>query len=324
MDYEVKNLSVKTAPDGAIDSLSINGKPFSGFPGLLTASPGIHANAVWAACGNHLTCTLELQRISGKAEDGASVSFRVPYQAMQYNMRIWTARKGYPKDIWDVGGTNLYYGDLCFGTLIPAVTLYDPVTNAGLTVAKAPGRIGGRFSFRFEDYHGTGMYVEATCLQVPERETVKVTLLFYGHEGCWRPGLRWYLEEYPEFFEPVIPEVYSYPSFAITNAFTDPGYLKKYRPDWVEIHNHFPFYGDYLPDEEEWTSVIAHDYPQITAERNLVISRQRLHEHFAELHRDNIRAMYYFQCSGDSYIPWAEKNFPNDIARDAGGHTIPT
>ena len=323
MSFENENLKIKTAPDGAISEVFINGNLFSGFSGKLCSSPGTEVSARWQTQNDHLSCTLSLIRTAGAPEDGASVSFRIPYQAMQYNQKIWTARKGYPKEIWDVGGQTLYYGDICYGTVIPAVTLYDPVTDAGLTVAKEPGRTGGRFSFRFEDYHGSGMYVELSHLKVADKP-VEVTLLFRGHEGCWRPGFAWYSEKYRKFFEPAVNEVYSYPSFAITNPFTEDRYLSEYRPDWVEIHNHFPNYGEYVPEEDSWTSVIAHDYPEIAEKRDLTVTRQMMHDHMKALHKENIRAMYYFQCSGDALIPWAEKNFPEDIARDAGGHMIPT
>lgn len=323
MIFETENLKIKTASNGAVDEVFINGELFNGFPGKLSSSPGTEVSARWQAKEKHLVCTLSLVRTSGAPEDGAAVSFRVPYQAMQYNQKIWTARKGYPRDIWDVGGQTVYYGDICYGTVIPAVTLYDPVTNAGLTVAKEPGRTGGRLSFRFEDYHGTGLYVEFSHLKVADKP-VEITLLFRGHEGCWRPGLAWYSAEYRRFFEPAIKEVFSYPSFAITNPFTEERYLSEYRPDWVEIHNHFPNYGEYVPEEDSWTSVIAHDYPELAENRDLTVTRQMMHDHIAALHKENIRAMYYFQCSGDALIPWAEKNFPEDIARDAGGHMIPT
>jgi len=324
MKCEAENLIVKTAPDGAVSELFIKGSLFSGFPGRIAVSPGIAVSAAWSSKGTHLACELELRRFAGSPEDGASASFRVPYQAMQYNLKVWTARKGYPKDIWDMGGRRVFYGDLCHGTMIPAVTLYDPVTDAGLTVAKEPGRTGGRLSFRFDDYHGEGMYVELSCLKVTADSPVKLTLLFRAHAGCWRPGLGWYLEEHRQFFEPEISDVRACRAFAITNAFTDPAWLGKYRPDWVEIHNHFPNYGEYLPEEESWTSVIAHDYPEIAAERSLTITREMMHKHMAALHREHIRAMYYFQCSGDGFIPWAEKNFPDAVARDSAGHMIPT
>ncbi|MBQ6471360.1 MAG: hypothetical protein IJJ33_05210 [Victivallales bacterium] len=281
------------------------------------------AIARWAVKERHLACTLTLIRETGRPEDGAAVSFRIPYQAMQYNQKIWTARRDYPRDIWEMGGQNIFYGDVCFGTVIPIATIYDPVANVGITVAKEPGRIGGRLSFRFEDYHGAGMYVEVSHLKVTS-QPVRITLLFRGHEGCWRPGLAWYRDEFRAFFEPAIPDVYSCCSFAITNPFTDSRYLREYRPDWVEIHNHFPHYGEYVPEEDTWTSVIAHDYPNIAQERQLTVTRLMMHEHMAVLHDCHIRAMYYFQCGGDAWIPWAEKCFPEDIARDAGGHMIPS
>jgi hypothetical protein len=321
--FETKNLKIKTTINGAIEEVFINGNLFSGFPGKISASAGIDVQANWVIKSNHLACKLTLVRTSGSPLDGASASFRIPYQAMQYNQKIWTARRDYPREIWDVGGQTVYYGDVCFGSMIPIVTLYDPVTNAGLTVAKAPGRIGGRFAFRFEDYHGTGMYVEVSNLKIGD-EPVEITLLFCGHEGCWRPGLAWYKNEFPEYFQPIVKDVFSNSAFAITNPFTDKKYLQKYHPNWVEIHNHFPNYGEYVPEEDTWTSVIAHDYPAIAKERDLTVTRDMMHQHMADLHKENIRAMYYFQCSGDAFIPWAEKHFPEDFARDAGGHLIPT
>ena len=324
MIYKSENLVIEAADNGSILTLRIREALSSGFPGKLTASDGIIPSAVWSSRETHLVCELELKRVSGRAEDGAWVRFRIPYPEQQARLNVWTARSGYPKSLYDVGGLNLFYGDVCYGTVMPVATLYDPLSDTGLTVAKALGRIGGRLSFHFDDYHGDGMEIEFSCLEVKIDSPVKLTLLLRAHEGCWRPGLRWFSEQYPEYFEPVNTDIWSYPSFAVTNPLMNPQSLKKHHPDWVEIHNHFPHYGDYLPETPEWDSVIAHDYPNLAAGRSLTISRGKIRNFLKALHSENICGLLYFQCGGDGFQPWAEKDFPDSIARDSAGHPFPT
>ncbi|OQA87658.1 MAG: hypothetical protein BWY31_00600 [Lentisphaerae bacterium ADurb.Bin242] len=313
-----------TADGGKILSLSVKDRQFNGFTGKVEISEGLSLTAEWSAGETFLICDIVLTRIFGNTADGGGFSLRIPYPEPQSKLMAWAAREGFPKPLYEVGSLDLVYGDVCYGTIIPAVSIYSSDGGGGVTVARAPGRIGGRLSFRFGDYHQEGVSVEMTRLEVRKDKPVRCRLLFFGHEACWRPGLRQYAELYKEYFEPVNPEVWDCRSFVMTNPFFRREATAQLQCDWAEIHNHFPYYGNYLPDEPVWESVIGHDYPEEAAGRDLKLTRQKIRDHIRDLHDAHVKALYYLQCGGDALVPWAKETFPESMAEDSAGHLYPT
>lgn len=325
MTLTSENLEVTTARDGSLAGIRCMGRPFSGFPGKIEVPEGVDVQVDWTSLGSCISGKFILRLKPGAKECSGGLKVLIPYPEQRLTMKVWSARRDFPADLDTLGGLHLYYGDGCYGTMIPAVTLYVPEWNAGLTVSKAFGRVGGRLSFHFGNYHETGVEAEFSCLALSPGRPVEIELLLRGHEGCWRPGLRWLADYYREYFEPPNPDVWKRQgAFAITNVFTDPEYLKRHRLQWSEIHNHFPHYGDYAPEEPEWESVVLHDYPALADEIPGRISPRLIRDHIRRLHDNGAGAMLYFQCGGDAYIPWAEKNFPDSIARDVAGNPIRT
>ncbi len=319
------NIRCTTGDKGIIDQIFIDGKLFNTFRGNIAVSDGIEAYAEWSEFRSGLRCVLKITRVAGSRNDGAEVRFRIPYVFRQYRMKVWTARENFPKSLVELGGSNIFYGDVCYGTTLPLVTLINPVEKTGLTIGRNPMRYGGTLSFYFETYHEEGMEIRVSRLAVSPGETVEQEFFFFGHEDCWRPGLKKYVEMFPEYFEAPLAAVNSWGgAFAITNPFTKLDYSKQLKPDWVEIHNHFPYYGEYAPECETWTSVIPHDYPELADAHDYQVSKELINQHIAELHAKNIRAMLYIQVSGDGFMPWAEKNFPESIAREVSGECMPT
>ena len=259
-----------------------------------------------------------------------AVAFRIPvsYPENVYSLKVWSARHDFPMDLPETGGLKLFYEDVCFGTVIPAVALYSPKENAGLTFSAPLGRPrGGRLAFAFRDYHGEGVDVEFSCLLLGEGHPASCELLYAATAGCYRPALAFWKEEFPAFFAAPNPELpRGVGPFLITNPQMEPGYLdevsQKYSPLWAEVHNHFPRYGEYAPEVPEWESVIRHDYPEVPCPEKF--TPQRVNDHIRELHKRNIRAMVYLQAYGDCFIPYAEKCFPDAVVRDAAGHIART
>lgn len=313
-----------TTENGVIQELSVNGVVFNGFPGQLKLSPGLQAKVTWNADGEALICDIQATRVSGSADDEGCISYRFPYYKSQGRLEVWSAREGFPKTLYDIGGTELIYGDICYGTLLPMASLYNRKEKIGLTVARIPGRTGGRLSFRFDDYHQEGMSVIFSALSIPPGVTRSYKLIVFGHGPCWRPGLKQYIDRYPEYFTPVNPETWNCRSFIMSTAFFTEDACREYPADWAEIHNHFPHYGTYLPEENTWQSVIGHDFPKAAAGRDITLSREQIHKHIRDLHAAGTRAMLYVQCGGDGSIEWAEKTFPESIARDSAGHLYTT
>lgn len=321
--YSTENLKI-TEENGVIDSIFVKDQLFNGFPGRFQCSPGIKHSVAWSAEKDYLICDITLNRVSGDPAEGAFWKMRIPYAQNQASLNVWTAREGYPKGLYDIGGTKIVYGDVCYGNVIPMVSLYSARQKTGLTVAKVPGRTGGRFSFYFDDYHMEGMDVTLEYLNVQPEKPVTCRLLFFAHGPCWRPGVKKYIELYPEYFEPVNKDVAKMRAFVMSTPFFSRETTMNLDCDWAEIHNHFPYYGNYLCEDESWQSVVQRDYPDDVVGQDLTVTREKVRSHIKDLKDAGIKSLYYVQCGGDAWIPWIEETFPESIARDSAGHNYPT
>jgi hypothetical protein len=289
------------------------------------------AREIWTAFEDCLSWRIEVSLRPGCAERSIRIKQLFPYPHPAYNLYAWSANERFPCALETLGGLHLYYGDACYGTVIPAVTLYDTEKNIGFTLAKPFDMKSARLAFYFMDYHSEGITIENTNFYLGNGKPAVAELLIRAHEGCWRPGLGWLYHKYPEYFDPPNSQVYEFEGgFMITNPYTRDSYLKKvsqfgykYNVKWAEIHNHFPCYGDYAPTKKEWDSVIRHDYPEVSAPKEK-LSVEKINRHVQSLHENNIKGLLYFQCTGDAFVPFVEKHFLGSVARDAFGKKVPT
>ena len=316
--------------DGKIlTGIRVGDELFNGYKGGVTVPDGVEwSQNVSPTDDGGISWKFHLVETAGLAERSGFLKVKIPYSYPPYPIMVWSAGRRFPDSVCNIGGITLFYGDVCYGTMIPIVSLYDAKRDIGLTIAKPLGRRGGRFSFHFETYHEEGMEVIFSDFAIKPHAELEFELLLCGHVGCWRPGLRWFADRYPDFFLPHNPNVWNHHgAFAITNPFTKPTAVEKLQASgvqWSEIHNHFPNYGCYAPEVSEWDSVVLHDYPELTNEIPSKISPELIREHIRRLHKHNIMGMLYIQCTGDALIPWAESNFPESIALDSAGNKIPT
>ena len=282
---------------------------------------------IWTAFDDCLSWRVELKLNPECSERSIQVKQLFPYPYPAYKLQVWSANERYSCPLEELGGLHLYYGDACYGTVIPAVSIYDGQKNVGFTLAKPFDLKSARLSFHFKDYHSDGIEVEHTCLYLGKDKNAVAELLIRSHEGCWRPGLGWLYDKYSEYFNPPNPKVHELEGgFMITNPYTEDKYLqnlRKYNIKWAEVHNHFPEYGNYAPEEKEWSSVIEHDYPELPV-HDEKLSVDKINKHIKSLHDNNIKGLLYFQCTGDAFIPYAEEYFPDSIARDCVGNMITT
>jgi hypothetical protein len=282
---------------------------------------------IWTALDDCLLWRVELKLNSGCPERSIHIKQLFPYPYPAYKLQVWSANERYPCQLEELGGLHLYYGDACYGTVIPAVSIYDEQKDIGFTLSKPFGFKTARLAFHFKDYHSDGIEVENTCLYLGKDKAAVAELLIRAHEGCWRPGLGWLYDKYPEYFNPPNPRVHELEGgFMITSPYTEDSYIEglgKYNIKWAEIHNHFPVYGNYAPEEKEWSSVIEHDYPELPVPDEK-LSINKINKHIKSLHDNDIKGLLYFQCTGDAFIPYAEQYFPDSIARDCDGNMITT
>ena len=314
---------------GILTGIHIGGELFNGYKGGVTVPEGVEwSQNVSPTDDGGVSWKFHLKETAGLAERSGFLKVKIPYSYPPYPIMVWSAGKRFPESLCDIGGLTLYYGDVCYGTVIPIVSLYDKKRDIGLTIAKPLGRRGGRLSFSFGTYHEEGMEVVFSDFSLKPHAELDFELLLCAHAGCWRPGLRWFADRNPDYFLPKNPEVWNHHgTFAITNPFTMPDAVDRLQDQnvqWSEIHNHFPHYGCYAPETEEWDSVVLHDYPDLTKEIPSKVSYKLIREHIRRLHKHNIMGMLYIQCTGDALIPWAEATFPESIALDSAGKKILT
>ena len=255
-----------------------------------------------------------------------TLTVRFPYPSAAYKLDVWTAGHGFPGNLCYACERRITYNESCHGTVLPVMTFMDHQAKKGVSIVVPPGtEPGGRFYFDLDDYFGSGAAVVFRNIGLRAGESQTVELLRVEHEDCYRPILKWMTEQYPAYFNPRCAGVWKdRGSFVMTN----PGSSERLLEDassrgakWSEIHNHFPSYGNYAPQEESWESVIRHDYPELPGD---TFSVDRINAHIARLHKHNIAGMLYIQCGGDAYIPWVEKNFPDAPARLPSGERLPS
>ncbi|MBR2374136.1 MAG: hypothetical protein IKA87_07895, partial [Lentisphaeria bacterium] len=141
----------------------------------------------------------------------------------------------------------------------------------------------------------------------------------------WRPFFGWFYNHYTEYFQPVNKKMMELDgSFFITNPLSSDATLDDGAAHGVcftELHNHYPAYGKFVPEEKEWESVVLHDYPDLPFPKDK-ISPEKINEFIKRLHERNIKVLYYFQITGDCFAPFADKEFPEDIAINLKGEKI--
>ena len=72
--------------------------------------------------------------IPGREYRSVSICRRFSYPENPYGLMAWSANERFPTGIQYIAGLQLFYGDVCYGTLIPAISLYSTKVNGGLTL----------------------------------------------------------------------------------------------------------------------------------------------------------------------------------------------
>ncbi|MBQ9503234.1 MAG: hypothetical protein IJU70_13850 [Lentisphaeria bacterium] len=286
----------------------------------------LHEN--WRVEGKMIVRRLRAEPVPGAAMRAVTIRIPVSYPEDVYSLTAWSANQAFPRPLPETGGLKLFYEDVCYGTVLPAVAVYSAKERSGLTFgARLGARRGGRLAFAFRDYHAEGIDVEFSCLLLRGGHPADCELLYAATQGCYRSALAFWKEAFPAFFAAPVPVVSRAAGpFFISNPRMSEEYLdevkERYAPLWAEVHNHFPRYGEYAPEAPAWESVIVHDYPEADCREKF--TPELVNRHIAELHRRNILAMLYFQASGDCFTPYAEAVFPDAVARDSAGRIVKT
>ena len=209
---------------------------------------------------------------------------------------------------------------------IPIVTGYSTRQNWGMSII-APLEIpkpGLKFTVEKRKIDLTYQHVRCRS-----HHSATVAIEIVPHMPDWRPALGYLLNKYPEYFYPAVDntkthEGWCYLSFPFVNE-TKIQDLNRRRASWIELHEYFPFYGLYAPDEREWTIVIDSDDLSLERWREGGKGKNNSYKHMNDLidqwHKYGIRVYLYFQ-SFEAWHKYARAYFSDDIALDRQGDAL--
>lgn len=286
-------------------------KTFRGAPWQLTETYRLEDDALaWDA-----TVTLD-------AGDYRSceIVYAFPWHLPLHPMRWWAATEGMPSAPHRFAGISLEYGEICAGSLIPALVCYRPDLGFGLTLAMPFDFQTPRFRF-LSGYRDRDLAASFDWLALAPGKSARASLLLRGCEPDWRPALGWLYERYEEYFEPRSTLIHNLWGGHISGTFDVPlDEAKKMVAlglKWHEVHAHFPAYGNYHPEGmPSWRS--GHDRKNET-----LITVDMVRRTIRNLHEAGAAALLYMQLSGDGDEKLLDPKFQGDRIRDWHGDLWP-
>ncbi|MEA1996131.1 MAG: hypothetical protein U9N45_00765 [Gemmatimonadota bacterium] len=212
---------------------------------------------------------------------------------------------------------------------LPLTVLLAREGNLGVTVAHPVDRLIPSAGFETVEMPDGSVGLRSVTALVGLRgeEPLKVKGYLVAHQACYRPGLEWMMNKWPEYFLPD-PGIYEkggifssgWPGMAkkgLDGRYGFEGYFD-YNAYFMEIHMHFPWYGLYYPDNPEtdtWADVwnIERESP-----REKGLSIQLINRRLELLKKAGFHTFYYFAIN-DGYPPEVERRWPDAIACWPGG-----
>ena len=298
----------------------------------------------WRIAGDTICWDLEIILDPDAKPRSIQVKQLLPYPETAYGLGVWTAHADFPSTIERLGDLNLRYGEICHGTLVPALTLYREDLQAGITVTKPFEFRTSRLNFNFMNYRLEGIELHTSMLALRPGLPARTRFSIAAHEPCWRSGLNWLYTKYPGYFDPPNPQVRELEGgYILAHPHMTDKEFRSMMPHnlrWEELHCAFPWYGDYLPEEKEWRPIdtwdacVAFDQagggvvggeektPEREDDRPL-LTYEVVKDHIATAQKHGLKSLYYFQCAGDA-SPGIVEKFPDSIARDRNGNPYPS
>lgn len=142
---------------------------------------------------------------------------------------------------------------------IPLLTIVEPDADEGLSVVLSPEDQILDLRIAMD---GKGKFVFSRLFHRISAETpVRFALDLVPHEADWRGGLRWMVERYPAYFDPVLPQadhVAGTGAYSAHEAEFDTAKMKRmaFGVNWKASFD-FPYMGMFLPpvtdDQTQWT-----------------------------------------------------------------------
>ena len=165
-------------------------------------------------------------------------------------------------------------------------------------------------------------------LGLRDNRTAKTGLLITVQPADWRASLGWVYRQYREYFDPadgfdkydgVFVSGYPIMADSLSDERLDEIVARRYSRGarWEEQHGHFLRYGLMIPDEsvESW---ICESHPR----ERFTNTRAKIAAHAARNQKNGIGTFVYYNTT-EAEWHYASDRYPEDIARDENGQTIP-
>lgn len=215
-------------------------------------------------------------------------------------------------------GTAAYRAPLA----LPAVTVYGQ--DSGVTVAAAfevpaPDLV---FSWR-QGASGSELTATVRHLRLAAGATARAGLLVGRHAGCWRPGLGWLVQCYPEYFRPPNPRVFELDGPMIYDFVTTEERLARDLGQglvWQELGWYWPHLGLYRPAADTWQRQ-PREQGGLGAGGEVTVAM--LNDYIRRARARGVEQCLYFQ-STESWAEYAERRFPESRAARPDGTFLPT
>ncbi len=226
---------------------------------------------------------------------------------------------------------------------IPMASYLSAATDFGCTLCAHIETPISPFLCRIEP-RNKQIILERVILDLQPGETQVLRHYMVTHQGCWRSGLAWVREKFSRFFmlsnKQLIERTHG--CFIYSNVANEE-LCRKFQQEGVknlEIHYTYPFFGKYVPEEENWISQIDDKWnaikkttdPRAPAEdssyqeiKNYLsgvmkvnMNKQRVSDFIRRLKNHGIQSFLYFMPS-ECWEFFAKREFPEAIYTNPDG-----
>ncbi len=305
----------------------------------------------FAAKGSCLDWEVELRQDGGRASiRQVKVVFFLPLIA---GWDVWAPAAGVPFTFDGMTSFEFMYNQgPYFGNrevAVPVFCHYSGKLDVGFTVCEHFDRNIPSAKFQFsngERHFNWSQYFSVPHWEdYPYLETVHsyigmrgsapcrtgIRLLFHG--GDWRLGMGKVVRLYKRYFFPPTDAAWDRAGVFHCGGVHTVKELDRAIPlglKYLELHGHFPWYGEYFPEEEEWETVRSLEDRLLgrSGDANLRggearLNRERIAEAVRTFKERGVSTHYYINFS-DGYRPEVEKRWPECMAMTEAGEPAPS
>ena len=272
----------------------------------------------------HILWSAKVELIRGQ-QRSIAIEFIMPLPQKLWEWQAWSGNGHLPDYLYKFGNLTLDYHDV-YGTMIPAVSIYNENNDVGLVICKPFGQRVPALRFSC-DYPRSLLTTEFYWMRLDKKTSSEVSLMLRGQGGCYRETLGWLFNKYPDYFLPHYEDINELEGGHMSGDYHTTEnkckIMSQLGMKWYELHHHFPYLGQYHPTETSWLSEASRTHPDEPELWKKKCSPELIRKTISSLKKYGIAAMMYIQLAGDGDYEMMTKYFPGSIAFDAAGDTYP-